>query len=229
MGGNPDVYTLLARTLSRIFSAAVRIRWVSMPGCGPAPPLAQRKPSSRPSAAAWPRNIRTPIRTGASSPGRSRPDVSDVRSSLWLLLAAVGLVLLIACANIASLLLARAVSRDRELAMRVALGAGSGRLVRQCLTESAVLAHRRRSFGVLARGPGNRVLSSRSGRAICRASRTFDLDWRVLLFALGVSLASGLLFGFAPALRARPAISNNRFAPADAISPEAPAGCTASS
>jgi len=126
--------------------------------------------------------------------------VGDVGSTLWLLLCAVGLVLLIACVNIASLLLARTVSRERELALRVALGAGRGRLARQCLTESAMLGIGGGLLGVVlafvsvhpfvAFWPGN----------LPRAEEV-HLDWRVLVFAVGASLFSGILFGLAPALR----------------------------
>ena len=126
--------------------------------------------------------------------------VGDVGSTLWLLLYAVGLVLLITCVNVASLLLARAVSRERELAIRVALGAGRGRLARQCLTESAILGVGGGLLGVVlafvsvhpfvAFWPGN----------LPRAEEV-HLDWRVLVFAVGASLLSGLLFGLAPALR----------------------------
>jgi predicted permease len=129
------------------------------------------------------------------------PDVGDARSTLWLLLGAVGLVLLIACANIASLLLARAVSRERELAMRVALGAGRGRLIRQCLTESAVLAIGGGALGVLLAAFGFRRFIAFWPRDLLRSDEV-QLDWRVLLFALAVALGSGLLFGLAPALRA---------------------------
>lgn len=130
-----------------------------------------------------------------------RPAVGDVRSTLWLLLGAVGLVLFIACTNVASLLLARAVSRERELAIRVALGAGRGRLVRQCLTESAVLGLSGGVLGVGLAALGFRPFVAFWPGALPRAEEV-QLDWRVLLFALTVSLVSGLLFGLAPALRA---------------------------
>ncbi|MBZ5604803.1 MAG: ADOP family duplicated permease [Acidobacteriia bacterium] len=130
-----------------------------------------------------------------------RPDVGDARETLWLLLGAVGLVLLIACTNVASLLLARAVSRERELAMRVALGASRSRLVRQCLTESAVLAIGGGIAGALLAWAVVRPFVTFWPGGLPRAEQV-HLDWRVMLFALALSLASGLLFGIAPALRA---------------------------
>jgi predicted permease len=127
--------------------------------------------------------------------------VEDVRSTLWLLLGAVALVLLIVCVNAASLLLARAISRQREFAMRVALGAGRGRLVRQCLTESAVLGLLGGLLGVLLAAVGFRPFVLLWPGRLPRAEEV-QLDGHVLLFALAAALASGLLFGLAPALRA---------------------------
>jgi len=135
------------------------------------------------------------------APPLSQELVGDVRPTLWLLLGAVSLVLLIACVNVASLLLARAVSRQQELAMRVALGASHGRLVRQCLTESSVLGISGGTLGVVLALVGVHPFVSLWPGSLPRAEDV-QLDWRVLLFALGVSLLCSLLFGLAPALRA---------------------------
>ena len=127
--------------------------------------------------------------------------VKDVRPTLWLLLGAVSMVLLIACVNVANLLLARAVSRERELAIRSALGAARSRLIRQCLAESTLLGICGGSLGLLLANLGSRPFVKFWPDNLPRASEVHT-DWRVLLFAVGVSLASSLLFGLAPALRA---------------------------
>jgi predicted permease len=130
-----------------------------------------------------------------------RADVGDVASTLWLLMGAVGLVLLIAFVNVASLQLARAVSRERELAMRVALGASRGRLARQSLTESTLLGLAGGLLGVWVAALGVRPFMALWPGVLPRAEEV-GVDWHVLLFAVGVSLLSGILFGLAPALRA---------------------------
>jgi predicted permease len=127
--------------------------------------------------------------------------VNGVQSTLWLLLGAVGLVLVMACVNVASLLLARAVSREREVALRVALGAGRGRLIRQCLTESALLGIGGGCLGLAIAAAGIRPFVLLWPDGLPRAEEV-RLDWHVLLFAFAVSVLSGLLFGLAPALRA---------------------------
>jgi len=133
----------------------------------------------------------------------------EVRFALLILAGAVSFVLLIACANVANLLLARAAGRQREIAIRTAIGASRGRIMRQLLTESMMLAVGGGAAGLLVGAVGIRLLLAFSPGNIPRindpehaaGSVTF-MDWRVLAFLFGISLLTGLLFGLLPAARA---------------------------
>jgi predicted permease len=127
--------------------------------------------------------------------------VEDVRPTLWLLLSAVSLVLLIACVNVASLLLTRVVSREHEFALRLALGASSRRLLVQCLSESSVLGICGGLLGLLLASIGASPFLRFWPDRLPRAEEV-HVDWRVLLFAIATSILTGLIFGLIPALRA---------------------------
>jgi predicted permease len=125
--------------------------------------------------------------------------VGDTRVPLLVLLGAVGLLLLIACANVGNLLLVKAAARNRELAVRSALGAGRGRLVRQMLTESLVLSMVAGAYGLALGWLGTRVLSVMQPPRMLNV-HTFALDPRVVTYTIIVTGVSALLFGVAPAL-----------------------------
>jgi putative ABC transport system permease protein len=131
--------------------------------------------------------------------------VSDVRSSLLVLVGAVSFVLLIACANVANLLLVRATGRRREFAIRAAMGAGRSRIIRQLLTESVLLSLVGGALGLILGFAGVRALLAVSPGGIPRIGENgagVSIDWRVLGFTLGVSVLTGILFGLFPAFSA---------------------------
>ena len=137
---------------------------------------------------------------------------------LLLLMGLSGLILLLACSNIASLLLARSPARAREIAVRMSLGAARGRVMRQLLTESLVLACAGGLLGIGMAVLGERVVSAFLTNGQSDFTLHADLNWRVLLFASGLSLVTGVVFGVAPAMRSTrgvllPAIHDARSTP----------------
>ena len=121
---------------------------------------------------------------------------------VYILMAMVGVILLIACSNVASLLLSRALARRREIAVRLSIGAGRGRVIRQLLTESVLLASLGGALGVGFAWWGIRILTSLLSNGRENFTLHAELNWPVLLMTLAISVTTGLLFGLAPALQA---------------------------
>jgi predicted permease len=157
--------------------------------------LAEEDPAAR-----GPRSVTVDELSGYQLPAGGE---SQIKGFVWLLLGVAGLTLLLACANLANLLLARASARNRELGVRLAIGAGRGRLVRQLLTESTVLAGIGAGLGVLLASVLLKLLGGfQLPGAVTVASLGIGLDGRLLVVAGGTSLMTILLFGLVPALQA---------------------------
>lgn len=201
-GPRPDVWTafqLDPKTTDQghYFQAAGRLK----PGVELVQAQARLKLSGDEYRARFPNAL--PPNTGFSVAPMREAVVSNVRPILLVMVVAVSFVLLIACANVANLLLVRATTRKREIAIRAAIGAGRGRIVRQLLTESVLLSLAGGALGLILGVAGIRALLSINTAGLPRVGQNGSLvgvDWRVLAFTLVVSLATGILFGLIPAL-----------------------------
>jgi predicted permease len=171
----------------------------------PGATLAQAKVRMEASMASFRERFPTAVRDGESFTAVSLQEslVGDAGRTLWVLLGAVAFVLLIACANVANLLLVRAAHRRREIAIRSALGAGRRRIVQQLLTESVLLSIVGGTFGVVLGLAAMRALLAINTAGLPRlgdAGTLLGLDWRIVSFAVTLSVATGLVFGLMPAL-----------------------------
>ena len=212
LGGGPDVWVPVTRALAPVtdWFETRRGLWLFVvgrlkPGVTPEQARANLKAVFAPLESGFPADNKgrsitaVPLLEARLNPTGQGPNLIVQISSL--LMAIVGIVLLIACANIANLLLARASKRRREVAIRLALGASRGRLVRQLLTESVLLSVLGGAAGLLlAWGPLGALEGVRLPLPI-PVDNSITTDGRVLLFTLGLALATGLVFGLAPALQ----------------------------
>jgi macrolide transport system ATP-binding/permease protein len=220
-GSAPHVYLPMLATHLFVSDASRRYLdpnyyWLEMMGrLRPGVSLAQAEAALAAPFAQWVASTPTNDRERANLPvlrlGEGAGGLDTLRrrysKPLYVLLAMVGLILAIACANTANLLLARAAARRREMAVRLSIGAGRLRVVRQLLTESVLLASLGGALGILIAIAGVRVLT----RLLANGEEGFtlhaELNWHVLAVTLGLSVACGLLFGLAPAMQlARPAL-----------------------
>lgn len=126
----------------------------------------------------------------------------DVTLVIWLMMAGVTLVLLIACSNVANLLLARASARQREISVRTALGAGRGRIIRQLLTEAVVLSLASLPLGILLAEAGTRMIAADMPADAVPYYIRWEVDWRSLGYSVAIAMATALAFGLVPALQA---------------------------
>jgi putative ABC transport system permease protein len=198
---DPDVYTPLAQGEPLLYSDRTIHAFISIARLKPGVSIGQA--GAEMSAVEENLNHLYPVADGSLGTNvvpLKQEIVGDVGGTLLLLLGAVGIVLLIACANVANLLLARSAARTREFAIRSALGAGGGRIVRQLLTESVVLAMTGGILGLIVATLGVRLIFAEFAQRLPR-SESIGMNLPVLLFALGISLAVGIVFGLAPALK----------------------------
>jgi predicted permease len=201
-GSDRDIYTPIGQWndpsfQDRRISVSAHVVGRLKPGVSLAQAKADMDVEARNLAAAFPAADKE---AGITLVSMKEDMVGNVQPFLLVLLAAVGFLLLIACANVANLLLARSMGRAREFAIRAALGAGHMRVIRQLLTESILLAGMSGTLGLLlAFGGAKAVLHTLPG-TLPRVEE-ISLDGRVLLFTLGLSLLAAMVFGLAPALR----------------------------
>ena len=201
-GQDRDVYTPIGQWNDPSFhdrriSVSARVVGRLKPGIGIAQAQADMDIVARHLAAAFPESNKD---VGVKVVSMKEDIVGSVQPFLLLLLAAVGFLLLIACANVANLLLARSMGRSREIAVRVALGAGQGRILRQLLTESLVIACSGGALGLLlAVAATSAVIRTLPGTL--PRTEEISLDGRVLFFAAALSMLTAILFGLVPAIK----------------------------